>query len=472
MSSIETEEKGNTLNVPAKAGAGLAIPAGITFITRPDRVFGANDRVRVGVCGIRGQGFTHVEEYSQLVNAEVAAVCDVDENIIAGRLSDMDKMALQRPKTYIDARKLMEDKSIDAISIATPNHWHSLLAIWGCQAGKDVYVEKPCSHNWWDGHQLVKAAEKYNRIVQHGTNSRSDPAIIEGIQQMRDGLIGEVYLARGLCFNWRNTIGHTPVEPVPAGVHYDLWTGPAPQHEFTRNHFHYNWHWFWNYGNGDIGNQGIHQMDVARWGLGVGFPSKVSASGGHFMFDDDQQTPNTLTSVFEFDTPDGKRKMLEFEVRHWISNHEATIGTPGFGIEIPGFIGPPRKEPRHPRGPFNTVGNIFYGSKGYMASDNEGFPSFRTWLGREQEPGPSAIRGGNNWANFIDCVRSRKKEALNAPIEEGHISCTLVHLANASYRLGRTLQFDPQKQEVIGDEEANRLLRGHYREPFVVREEV
>jgi predicted dehydrogenase len=472
MSGTEKEPKRDSMKTAAKVASGLAIPVGITFITRPDRVFGANDRVRVGVCGIRGQGFEHVEEYSRMVHAEVAAVCDVDENIIAGRLSDMDKLALPRPKTYVDARKLMEDKSIDAISIATPNHWHSLLGIWGCQAGKDVYVEKPCSHNWWDGHQLVKAARKYNRIVQHGTNSRSDLGIIEEVQKLRNGLIGEVYLARGLCFNHRDTIGRTPVQPVPAGVHYDLWTGPAPLHEFTPNHFHYNWHWFWNYGNGDIGNQGIHQMDVARWGLGVGFPNKVSAIGGHFMFDDDQETPNTLNSVFEFEMPDGKRKMLEFEVRHWITNHEASIGTPGFGIRIPGFIGPPRKEPRRRRGPFNTVGNIFYGSKGYMASDNESFASYRSWLGPAHTPGPSASRGGNNWGNFIECVRSRRKEDLNAPIEEGHISCTLVHLANASYRLGRTLNFDPDKQEVIGDEEANRMLRGHYREPFVVREEV
>jgi predicted dehydrogenase len=472
MGSSAKNGNKNSFKTAAEAGAGMAIPAGITFITRPDRVFGANDRVRVGVCGIRGQGFEHVKEYSSMEHAEVAAVCDVDENITAGRLSDMDKMALPRPKTFIDARKLMEDKSIDAISIATPNHWHSLLGIWGCQAGKDVYVEKPCSHNWWDGHQLVKAAQKYNRIVQHGTNSRSDEAIIEEVQKLRDGLIGEVYLARGLCFNWRNTIGHTPVEPVPEGVHYDLWTGPAPLHEFTRNRFHYNWHWLWDYGNGDIGNQGIHQMDVARWGLGVGFPNKVSAIGGHFMFQDDQETPNTLNSVFEFEMPDGKRKMLEFEVRHWMTNHEASIGTPGFGVQIPGFLGPPRKEPRQPRGPFGTVGNIFYGSKGYTASDNEGAASYRSWLGPAHERGPGARRGGNNWANFIECVRSRKKEDLNAPIEEGHISCTLVHLANASYRLGRTLNFDPVKQQVIGDEEANHLLRGHYREPFVVREEV
>jgi len=259
---------------------------------------------------------------------------------------------------------------------------------------------------------------------------------------------------------------------VPAGLDYDLWTGPAPKHEFTRNRFHYNWHWFWDYGNGDVGNQGAHQIDVARWGLGVDFPIKASAMGGHFMFDDDQQTPNTLYCAFEFDGV-GKRKMLEFEVRHWISNHEASIGTPGFGGEpIPGFLGPPSHED-HLSAAGNTVGDIFYGSKGFMAMTNEeDYQSYRTWLGREQTPGPSASRRGNNWANFIDCVRSRKKEDLNAPIQEAHKSCTLIHLANASYRLGRTLNFDPATEQVTGDEEATRLLRGAYREPFVVPEKV
>ncbi len=455
-----------------KTGSGVAALGTVAFITHPERIFGASDRIRVAICGVRGQGFAHVEEYAHLPNVEVAAFCDVDENVMAERLDDIDKMGLPRPKTYTDACELMEDQSVDVVSIATPNHWHSLIGIWACQAGKDVYIEKPCSHNWWEGRQLVRAAAKYNRIVQHGTNSRSSEAIIEGVQKLREGLIGEVYLARGLCFNWRDTIGRAPVEPVPAGVHYDLWTGPAPLKPFSRNRFHYNWHWLWDTGNGDIGNQGIHQVDVARWGLGVKLPTKVTATGGHFMFDDDQETPNTLNAVFEFKTPDGKLKMLEFEVRHWISNHEAEIGTLGFGVEIPGFIGPPREKRSRPTGPQNTVGNIFYGSKGYMAMNNESTPSYRTWLGEEAERGPSATRGGNNWANFIDCVRSRKKENLNAPIEEGHISCTLVHLANASYRLGRTLIFDPENQEVIRDEEANNLLRGTYREPFVVPEKV
>ena len=458
----------SSVRVPAPASEAALGPL---FLARPQRVFGANDRVRVAVCGIRGQGFEHVEQYSRMPNVEVAAVCDVDENIIRWRLDHMSRLDIPKPVVYTDPRRLMEDKSIDAVSIATPNHWHVLIAIWACQAGKDVYVEKPCSHHWWEGRQLVRAAEKYNRMVQHGTNSRSNEAAMEGVRKLREGVIGDVYMARGLCFNWRDTIGRAAVEPVPEGVNYDLWTGPAPKHAFTHNRFHYNWHWFWDYGNGDVGNQGVHQIDVARWGLGVKFPIKASAMGGHFLFDDDQETPNVLNCSFEFDGT-GKRKMLEFEVRHWISNHEADIGTAGFGVPIPGFMGPPHGQEKLPSDS-GTVGDVFYGTKGYMAMTGEGdLQSYRTWLGREQAPGPTATMPGNNWANFIDCVRSRRKENLNAPIEEGHISCTLIHLANASYRLGRTLNFDPATEQVVGDEEANRLLRGSYREPFVVPEKV
>ncbi len=474
MSMASETSRREFLKTGARTSAGLAALSGVTFITHPERVFGANDRVQVAIIGLHGQGFAHVEEYAKIPAACIVAVCDVDESVLNQRLGQMEKMGLSKPKTYGDVRKLLDDKSIDAISIATPNHWHSLMAIWGCQAGKDVYVEKPCSHNWWEGRQLVRAANKYNRIVQHGTNSRSGKAIQEGVKQMQDGLIGEIYLSRGLCYKWRNTIGRAAEGPVPAGVNYDLWTGPAPMKPFTRNRFHYNWHWIWDTGNGDIGNQGIHEVDVARWGLGVKFPTKASAIGGHFMFDDDQQTPNTLNCAFQFDLPDGKRRMLEFEVRHWISNHEADIGSPGFGGgDIPLALGNVNKSGERKVQPKNTIGNIFYGSKGYLAMD--GYDSYKTWMGEEQEPGPQAKGAGNNWANFIDCVHSRKKEDLNAPIEEGHISCTLVHLANVSYRLGRTLNFDPEKQQVVGDDEANRLLcdcdRG-YRPPYVVPDEV
>jgi len=474
MSGEPKNETERITKVVLERGASATALTGISFITEPQRVFGANDRVRIGVCGLRGQGFAHIEEYARMPDVETVAVCDVDENIIKGRLADMDLMSLPTPKTYTDVRKLLEDSSIDVISIATPNHWHALIGIWALQAGKDVYVEKPCCHNLWEGRQLVRATKKYKRIVQHGTNNRSAGAVIEGIQKMREGLIGEVYMARGLCFNERNTIGRAFVEAVPVGVNYDLWTGPSPLHSFTRNRFHYNWHWFWDTGNGDIGNQGIHQMDVARWGLGVRFPNKVSALGGHFMFDDDQETPNTLNAAFEFNQPEGKPKLLEFEVRHWITNQEAGIGSLGFGVAIPGFLGPPRRNSGRPHREAvpGSVGDIFYGSKGYMAMSNEEFPSYRTWLGDDQEHGPTGSREGNNWQNFINCVRSRKQEELNAPIEEGYISCAFVHLANASYRLGRTLNFDPDAEQVIGDEEANKLLRGTYRAPYVVPEEV
>ncbi len=405
-----------------------------------------NDTVRVACVGVRGQGRTHIAKYAAMPRVEIAAVCDVDESILNSRLNDIEKMGKKRPVGYSDLRKLLEDNSIDAISIATPNHNHSMQAIWGCQAGKDVYVEKPCSHDMFEARQMSVVAKKYNRIVQHGTNSRSAIAR-EAIQKMREGLIGDVYMARGLCFKWRDTIGRAPVEPVPAGVDYNLWLGPAPQHEFTRNRFHYNWHWFWDYGNGDIGNQGIHQVDVARWGLGVKYPTKISAIGGHFMFDDDQETPNTLNATFEFHD-NGRKTMLEFEVRHWMTNHESGIGEGG-------------KAP-------NTVGAVFYGSKGYVAIWDEDHGRYQSFLGKEQEPGPSGEDKGNNWANFIDVVRSRKLSDQNAPIEEGAISTMLVHLANISYRVGRTLTFDSTTYSCVGDDEANRMFSRKYRAPFMV----
>jgi predicted dehydrogenase len=407
-----------------------------------------NDTVRVACVGVRGQGRAHIQVYSKMPNVEVVALCDVDENVLNERLQLAEKLTGKRPKGYVDFRRLLEDKSIDAVSIATPNHWHTLQTIWACQASKDVYVEKPLSHNIFESRQIVAAAKKYNRIVQHGTNSRSGVALREAMDKLREGVIGDVYMARGLCFKWRDTIGRTPPEPVPAGVHYDLWLGPAPQRPFTRNRFHYNWHWFWDYGNGDFGNQGIHELDICRWGLGVTYPTKVSAMGGHFMFDDDQETPNTLVVTYEFDGA-GKKKLLVFEVRHWISNHEA-----GIGGDKPG----------------NTVGNIFYGSKGYMAID--GYDKYWTYLGKDQQPGPARREGGNNWANFIEAVRSRKASDLNAPVEEGAISCDLMHLGNISYRLGRSLRVDPHTGQVLGDEEANRMFRREYRKPFVVPEKV
>ncbi|HJZ70156.1 MAG TPA: Gfo/Idh/MocA family oxidoreductase [Vicinamibacterales bacterium] len=433
-----------------KAGAGALTT--LTFITRPERVFGANDRVRVGVCGLHGRGKDHVDAFGRLSNVEIAALCDVDESVLNRRRGEL----AGRPRTFVDVRTLLDDPSIDAISIATPDHWHALMAIWACQAGKDVYVEKPCSHNLWEGRQLVRAAHKYKRIVQHGTQSRSAPAMIEAIRHLQSGTLGEIYLARGLCFKHRDTIGRTPVEAVPNGVDYDLWTGPAPLKPFSRNRFHYNWHWLWDTGSGDLGNQGIHQADVARWGLGVTFPSRVSATGGHFMFNDDQETPNVLNCTFTFEEPGGRSKMMEFEVRHWLSNDEAGL----------------RRGVFHGR---NVIGTLFYGSKGYLAAGSEDAFRYESWLGAKQAAGPHGKSGHDHFANFVNCVRTRNAADLRAPIEEGHVSCALVHLANVSYQLGRTLRFDPATERVIDDEEANRLLAGGdrgYRAPFVIPDDV
>ncbi len=464
------ESRREFLKTGAKAVAVATAAERLRTWSTPSNVLGANDRVRVAIIGLRGRGENHIQGYGALKNVEIATLCDVDESVMHERLAQVQKLGFQ-PKTCTDFRKVLDDKSIDAVSIATPHHWHALMAIEACQAGKDVYVEKPCSHNLWEGRQLVRAAAKYDRIVQHGTQSRSDPAVMEAVQKLREGLLGDVYLSRGLCFKWRDTIGKTPVSPVPAGVDYGLWTGPAPLKPFTKNHFHYNWHWFWDYGNGDLGNQGIHQLDIARWGLGLGFPNKVSAVGGHFMFDDDQETPNTLNCAFQYDLPQSKRVLLEFEVRHWMSNHEAGIGAGRAGRPAAeaaqGGLGP--KE-----GSWNSVGNIFYGPKGYLGIDNSA--GYQTWLGKGQEPGPSAPEAPeDHFANFIACVVSRKKQDLRAPIEEGHFSSGLAHLANASYRLGRTLEFDPATELVKNDDEANRLLREEergYRAPFVVPEKI
>jgi predicted dehydrogenase len=428
----------------------LMTSAAAAGATRARAAKSPNDTVRVAVIGLRGRGNDNIKGFSGLENVEVAALCDVDQSVLNTRTKELEDKTKKKPLTFTDIRKVLEDKSIDAISVATPNHWHALMAIWGCQAGKDVYLEKPASHNIFEAKQLVAATRKYDRIVQMGSQSRSGEAIQEAISRVHNGEIGDIYMARGLCYKWRDTIGRAAVEPVPAGVDYDLWTGPAPKKEFTKNRFHYNWHWQWDTGNGDIGNQGIHEMDIARWGLGVKYPTKVTAIGGHFMFDDDQETPNTLNAAFEFDD-NGKKKMLVFEVRHWISNHEADIC-----------------EKRMERGKPDpgTVGNIFYGSKGYLAI--EWYTKYWSFLGQESKPGPAKEAGGDHYANFIKAVRSHKRSDLTAEIEEGAASTVLVHLANISYRVGRTIHFDAATMTCKHDPEANKLLTRAYRKPFEV----
>jgi predicted dehydrogenase len=439
----------------------LAAAGGPLLGTSSERWQGANDRVRVAVVGIHGMGQSHIAEYMALPNAEVAALCDVDENlfpeVIQKHFSAHGKPA---PTTFFDLRKLCEEKEIDAVSIVTPNHWHSLAAIWAIQAGKHVSVEKPCCHNVYEGSKLVEAAGKYPKIVvQDGAEQRSNLCAQSMAEYLRGGGLGEVYLAKGICYKWRDTIGHTAEEPVPAGVHYDLWVGPAPMRPFSRNRFHYNWHWNWDYGCGDIGNQGVHEMDIARWGLGVTLPTKVCAMGGHLMFSDDQQTPNVLMALFEFPNPAGggeKKKILQFEVRHWVSNRE-------------GYLGPENAPSGYMTSDRNTVGNIFFGSRGYMLKNVD---RWKTFLGPEQEAGATGQGQGNHYQDFIDAIRSGDKSKAKGDIREGFYSCALIHLANISYRLGRSLEFDPASLRFKGDEQANALLTRDYRKPFVVPEKV
>lgn len=439
--------------IKTSAGAVAGITVGMNSISYSGS---PNDTIRIAVVGVRQRGTDQIKDYLKQPNVEIAAICDIDEAERNKAIGLIEKATGKKPTGFTDIRKLLDDKSIDAVSVATPNHWHALMGIWACQAGKDVYLEKPCSHSYWEGQQLVAAARKYNRIVQHGSQSRSSAALREAVQKIKEGVIGDVYMARALCYKWRDTIGKKADAPVPEGVDYDLWLGPAKKTPFNPNRFHYQWHWNWEYGNGDIGNQGVHEMDIARWGLGVTLPNKVSSMGGHFMFDDDQQTPNTMVSTMEFDK-NGKKILLTMEVRHWMTNPES-------------FIGKVVEDAKYAN-PSNCIGNIFYGSEGYLAID--GYSEYRTYLGKKGEPGPARKEGGNHYANFLEAVRSRKVETLNAEIEEGHYSSALVHLANISYRTGSSFDFDPVKQRILNDPKATALMRREtYRAPYVITDKV
>lgn len=410
----------------------------------------SNDRITLGVVGVRGRGRDHINFYSAIPGAHIGAVCDIDQSQSERAVALVEKAQGHKPKVYSDMRKMFEDKSIDAVSIANCNHWHALSTIWACQAGKDVYIEKPASHNIWEGRKMVEAARKYNRIVQVGMQSRTTAHKQQAVQLLREGIIGKIYMAKGLCFKRRKSIGSGQNGPVPAGVDYDLWLGPAPMRPFNAVRFHYNWHWFWDTGNGDIGNQGVHELDIARWGLGkTALPTSVVSTGGKFAYDDDQETPNTQRAVFEYGDC-----QLVFEVRGLPTHGEG-------GLEPDGE---------------HTIGNTFFGSDGYMSVDLNGFT---VWRGDRREvvkkvkyQEPTRWDTTPHMRNFVAAVRSRKHTDLTADIEVGHLSAALCHMANISYRTGRKLQFDPAKERFVNDAEANRLVTRQYRAPYVVPERV
>jgi predicted dehydrogenase len=408
------------------------------------QALGANDKVNVAIVGVGSRGKDHIREYLKQPLATIAALCDVDTSQTERGSKMVEDATGRKPKTYQDLRKLYADKDIDAVSIATPNHWHALATIWACQAGKDVYCEKPASYNIFEGQQMVAAARKYQRIVQIGMQSRSIAHKRKAAQLLREGALGKLYMAKGLCYKRRPSIGHTPEEPVPAGLDWDVFLGPAPYRPYTLNRFHYNWHWFWDTGNGDIGNQGIHEMDMARWGMGAGLPTSVVSTGGKYVYVDDQETPNTQYASYNYGGSE-----ITFEVRGLPTNGEASIQ----------LSGP------------NYVGDIFLGEKGFMSLDHKGFQIF---LGDKREPGESGMaeKGGDtgpHMTNFLEAVRSRRKEDLHADVEEGVVSVTLVHLANISYRLKRELEWDPATWSFKNDAEANAMrTRPEYRAPYIV----
>jgi predicted dehydrogenase len=449
------------------------------------------------VMGVRQRGRQQIDAFLKIPEVEIACICDVDEAVGRKQVDRIRDATGKAPFLEKDIRKVLEDKSIDAVSIATPNHWHSLAAIWACQAGKDVLVEKPLSHNLFEGRRLVEAARHYGRIVQHSTQYRSAPGIRAGIEFLRQGKLGRVTLARALIYKPKGGIGKAGGEqPIPPGIDYDLWLGPAPHKPLTRKKLHYDWHWLWDYGNGEIGNQGVHMIDICRWGLGQKLPQTVTCCGGRFGPADVGEIPETQVALLDY----GDCRMM---------------------VEVRCLPSPPFPEANL------NIGEVFYGSEGHMVIGHYGDAT--AYLGKEKRPlvlgetltrppaKPSATDyDDGHFRNFLAAMRSRKAADLFADVEEGHLSCCHVHLANisyrlgrlasfaskksafsedavagdafqrmqehladnrllmndAQYRLGRTLRVDAQAERIDGDTDANALASRIYRRPFVVPEKI
>ncbi|MBN1359478.1 MAG: Gfo/Idh/MocA family oxidoreductase [Sedimentisphaerales bacterium] len=472
------------------AGAGLALAA--PFL----RAQGANDDIRVAVVGVGGQGGGHMNYFSRCQGARLVAICDADKSHLERRAREFEERNEGvKLKTYVDVRDLLEDKEIDAITSATPNHWHSLVTIWACQAGKDVYIEKPVSHNVWEGRKMVEAARKYSRIVQTGTQRRSSEAYIGAYDYINEGHIGAIKWVRGFCYKPRfsgNGIvnGTNGPNPLPETIDYNLWCGPADMEPLRREELHYKWHWVWNTGCGDLGNQGIHEMDESRWALGdPKLAPRVISIGGRFGVHDAGETANTQIVYLDY-----KPAPLIFEVR-----------------------GLPRKKGDRSMDNYRgtRIGVVVQCESGYFAAGEGGGWIYDADGNRLQQFIGS---GGNHHQNFIDAVRSRKVEELHADIEKGHLSSALCHMGNTSYRLGKTmgpdeiksaisdypelaasfdsmlqhleaneidleaepitlgptLTMDPEKEVYVGEHSglANMYLKRNYREPFVVPENV
>ena len=396
---------------------GAAAAAGAAALAPWSRAAGANDAVRLAVVGFRWRGEQLIDAFRQVPGVRIGALCDVDQQLLASQVEKF-KERRETVEAYTDVRKLLDDKNIDAVAIATPNHWHALMGIWACQAGKDVYVEKPVSHNIWEGRQLVAAARRYDRIVQAGTQNRSDVGLLRAMQHLHDGKLGAMKVVRGLCYNRRQSIGKVDgPQPIPGHVNYDLWSGPAPIKPLLRKQFHYDWHWDYTYGNGDLGNQGVHEMDLCRWALGVDrLPPRVVSVGGRFGYDDDGNTANTQIALLDYDSVP-----ILFEVRG-----------------LPAKSRQEKEKMDSLRG--ITVGVVVECDDGYFAGGRGGGKIY-DYDGNVLESFPGD-NGRDHQANFIAAVRSRDASRLRAEVREGHLSSALCHMANLSFQLGRPTTSD------------------------------
>jgi predicted dehydrogenase len=447
------------------------------------QIAGANSDVRAAVIGFNGRGSAHIGAFSSLKGARLVALCDADKNVLDRGVQKLSDKLKAPVAGFTDLRKLLEDKSIDVVSIATPNHWHALASIWAVQAGKDVYVEKPVSHNVWEGRKIVEAARKHERIVQTGTQCRSSRAgIAAAVDWVRAGNLGRITLSRGLCYKRRPSIGKVDEpQPIPDGIDYDLWCGPAEKLPLMRKNLHYDWHWVWNTGNGDLGNQGIHQMDICRWFLGENaLAPRVLSVGGRLGYIDDGETANTQIIYQAYD-----KAPLLFEVR---------------GLETDKFMGA-------------NVGCIIHCEGGHVLVPNYTEAAAIDKEGKEIQRWKGNV---DHFQNFLDAVHSRKHEDLHADILEGHLSSALCHTGNISHRLGAKkspdeiqeviradhgmeetfarmvehlarnnvdvtqspvtlglpLRVDPATEKFLHNDAANKLITRPYRKPFVVPESV
>ncbi len=419
------------------AGAGVLLaPNVFSFHGSP------NEKVVIGMVGINSRGHYLARMFAQLPNVEVGYVCDVDANALAKTVAEIEKMTGKKPKAFKDVRKLLEEKDLDAIGIATPDHWHAPATLMALKAGKHVYVEKPCSHNPAEGEILVQAAEKYGKLVQMGNQRRSFPGVMEAMQALKEGAIGRVYFAKGWYANGRKDIGTGKVVPVPSHLDFDLWQGPAPRQAYKDNLVHYNWHWFWNWGTGEALNNGTHEIDVMRWGLGVDFPTKVVSAGGRFAFKDDWETPDTQTITYEF----ANNTAFTWEGR---SCNDHVVEGSGRGV-------------------------VFYGDKGTMVipgGDDYKIYDPGNKLRKEVKTSIQQVDATNTMGmgekldslhliNFADSVRGISK--LTAPISEGHKSTTLPQLGNIAFRAGGMINCDPTNGHIKGNADAMKLWSREY----------